>query len=95
MAKERKMVTAAHWAFWLGMFGAHRFYTGYKLIGFIQLFTFGGLGIWYFIDNFSIILNKYKDADGNPLINYNKKVAIIYSVFLILSILGMLSEGLK
>ena len=78
------MTTTANWAFWLGFLGAHRFYTGYKVIGFIQLFTFGGFLIWYLIDNFSIALNKYKDAQGNPLVGYNRNVAIIYSIFIIM-----------
>lgn len=30
-----------------GMFGIHRFYTGYKRIGFAQLLTFLGLAIWW------------------------------------------------
>ena len=37
-------------AYFLGTFGVHRFYTGYVLIGVIQLLTLGGLCIWTFID---------------------------------------------
>jgi TM2 domain len=55
-------------SFFLGFLGAHRFYTGHMLIGFLQLLTFGGCGIWSTIDFFQIATNKYKDGKGNPLI---------------------------
>jgi TM2 domain-containing membrane protein YozV len=42
--------TAYIW--WL--FGAHRFYLGRPLSGLLQVFTLGGLGIWWLIDLFSI-----------------------------------------
>ncbi len=84
----KKMTTTAHLAYWLGFLGIHRFYTGYKLIGVIQLLTLGGCLIWYFIDNFSIVLNKYKDADGNQLTDFNKKVANVYLVLLIMGIVS-------
>jgi hypothetical protein len=34
----------------LGVFGIHRFYLGYPLIGVLQILTLGGLGIWALID---------------------------------------------
>ena len=59
-----------------GMFGIHRFYTGYTAIGFIQMFSLGGGFIWWIIDLFAICFNKYKDAYGNKLDGYNLPVAI-------------------
>lgn len=43
-------------AFWffLGGFGAHRFYLGDKGIGVAQVLTLGGLGVWVLIDVFFI-----------------------------------------
>lgn len=43
------------------------FYTGKIGIGFIQLFTFGGLGIWWLVDLITILTGNYKDANGNLL----------------------------
>ncbi len=51
----------------MGFVGAHRFYLGYTLQGAIQLFTFGGFGIWYLIDLVMIAMGKMTDAKGNPL----------------------------
>jgi TM2 domain-containing membrane protein YozV len=53
-----------------GMFaicGLHRFYLGYTMIGLIQLFTCGGLGIWHLIDIIMLITGKMTDSDGNAL----------------------------
>lgn len=52
-----------------GVFGIHRFYTGYTAIGVIQLLTLGGCGIWTLIDLIIILVGNYKDADGNPIKN--------------------------
>ena len=58
-------------SFFFGYLGVHRFYTGYIIIGVIQLLTAGGFGLWALIDLISIALNKYKDADGCELDNPN------------------------
>lgn len=59
----------------LGYFGIHRFYTGYKRIGFIQLLTLGGFGLWWLIDLVSLCFNTYKDKYGIELDDYNKLLA--------------------
>jgi len=59
--------TAAILCFFLGSLGIHRFYLGYKLFGFIQLFTLGGVGIWALIDFIRILTGSLKDYDGNDL----------------------------
>lgn len=55
----------------LGIFGAHRFYTGYFYIGIVQLllllFCFPLVILWVIIDLVSIIKNKYKTVDGFAL----------------------------
>ena len=53
----------------LGFWGVHRFYTGHIIIGIIQFFTFGGFGLWWFIDFVLIITNQYRDANGSVLLN--------------------------
>jgi TM2 domain-containing membrane protein YozV len=50
--------------FFFGLLGAHRFYLGYTWQGFVQLFTLGGLGIWWLIDFVRIILKKLEPRCG-------------------------------
>ncbi len=64
----------------LGTFGAHRFYTGHIGTGIAQLLTFGGCGIWAFIDWILICFNKFNDADGKQLTNYKKDIGPILFV---------------
>ena len=59
----------------LGMFGIHRFYTGYKRLGLLQLFTLGGFGIWWTIDLIALCFNAYKDKYGYELDDYNGTLA--------------------
>ena len=51
----------------LGWFGIHRFYTGHTTIGFIQLFTMGGFGLWWLIDLVLILIGRYRDSQGSSL----------------------------
>jgi TM2 domain-containing membrane protein YozV len=53
--------------FFLGTLGAHRFYTGKIGTGVAMLFTVGGCGIWTLIDFIMILMDKFTDADGQPL----------------------------
>lgn len=53
----------------LGVLGVHRFYVGKVGTGILQLITFGGLGIWSFIDLIMIILGKFKDGEGRLIRN--------------------------
>lgn len=86
---QRSYVVTLFLAYFLGIFGIHRFYTGYVLIGIIQLLTCGCFGLWTVIDIISLTLNKYKDAQNKELSNYNQGCAlIILSVIIILFIFG-------
>ena len=48
----------------LGMFGVHRFYAGKVGTGMLQLFTFGGFGLWALIDWVIILSGTFKDNYG-------------------------------
>jgi TM2 domain-containing membrane protein YozV len=50
-----------------GMFGAHRFYVGKIGTGILMILTFGGLGIWAFIDLVLILCGEFTDKDGNKI----------------------------
>ena len=45
-------------AIFLGIYGADRFYLGYKKIGLLKLFTAGGLFILWFYDIFCIAMKR-------------------------------------
>lgn len=65
--KNKSKTTAALLCFFFGLLGMHRFYTGHKLIAIIQIFTFGGFGLWFFIDFILIVTGNFKDSKGNLL----------------------------
>jgi len=56
----------------LGVFGCHRFYVGKIGSGLCQLFTFGGLGIWYLYDVIMVASGAFRDADGRRLVNWGE-----------------------
>ncbi|MDA8719383.1 NINE protein [Candidatus Actinomarina sp.] len=51
--------------FFVGFLGIHRFYVGKAGTGFLQIITFGGLGIWVLIDLIMIVMGKFTDKEGN------------------------------
>ncbi len=90
---EKSWLVTALLSFFVGFLGIHRFYTGYIVIGIVQLLTLGGCGLWALIDLICILANKFNDAKGKALTDYNKVVAIVLGVLLVLSIVvGMLSN---
>ena len=62
-----KMVPAALLCFFLGSFGAHRFYVGKVLTAILLILTIGGFGIWTLIDFIMILTGSFTDKDGNAL----------------------------
>ena len=64
---DKKILPAFLLCFFLGIFGAHRFYVGKIGTGIAQILTLGGLGLWALYDFIMIILGKFTDAEGNEL----------------------------
>ena len=64
---EKRLLVAFLLCFFLGVFGAHRFYVGKIGTGLLQLFTFGGLGIWAFIDLIFLVVGAFRDREGSKV----------------------------
>lgn len=65
---QKDWLTTLLLCLFLGGLGGHRFYTGHTGIGVAQLFTLGGCGIWALIDLINIATDKFRDANGQPLL---------------------------
>ena len=66
--KSRLATTLLAW--FLGEFGAHRFYLGKIGTGIAMFFTFGGLGIWALIDFIYAVSGNMKDKEGKLIKNW-------------------------
>lgn len=64
---EKRILPAFLLCFFLGCFGAHRFYVGKIGTGILQLVTLGGLGIWALIDFIMIIIGSFTDKEKNKI----------------------------
>jgi TM2 domain-containing membrane protein YozV len=71
VSSDKKILPAFLLCFFLGMFGAHRFFVGKIGTGVLQLLTLGGFGIWALIDFIMIIVWAFTDKDGNKLTEWN------------------------
>lgn len=54
---SKNRIIALILAMMLGLLGADRFYLGKYKSGALKLITFGGLGIWWFIDTAMLMLD--------------------------------------
>ncbi len=66
--KSRLAVTLLAW--FLGEFGAHRFYLGKIGTAIAMLFTLGGLGIWALIDFIYAVSGNMRDKEGKLIKNW-------------------------
>ena len=102
---EAKSWVVAYLLSWfLGGFGAHRFYLGKIGSGLGMLFTLGGCGIWSLIDFICLSFNKFTDAENKPLEGYIKVLGMIgfglliagvlfYTFTFLLGFIGALAEA--
>lgn len=67
----KSRLAAALLAWFLGIFGIHRFYVGKVGTGILMIVTLGGLGIWALIDFIVILVGSFKDKEGRLLINWS------------------------
>ncbi|MGH7593139.1 MAG: TM2 domain-containing protein [Gemmatimonadales bacterium] len=69
-ASPRSRTVALLLAFFLGVFGAHRFYVGKTGTAVVQLCTFGGLGVWWLIDVIVVAAGSFRDAEGRLITSW-------------------------
>ena len=69
-------LVAALLCWFLGIFGAHRFYVGKIGTGLLMLVTFGGLGIWWLFDMLMILLGSFTDREGKRVFVWLEKGSI-------------------
>jgi TM2 domain-containing membrane protein YozV len=79
---NRKFQTAFLLSIFIGFLGADRFYLGYNKKGIIKLFTLGGLGIWWFIDQLLLLFGKMKTSNGLRFADYQTSVRLSWWLFL-------------
>ncbi len=95
---DKDYLTAWLLSYFLGSFGADRFYMGETGLGIAKLLTLGGCGIWALVDWIMIMTGSRKDKQGRPLANRQKNFktsVIILIVSIAISIvLNILSFAL-
>jgi TM2 domain-containing membrane protein YozV len=67
---DKSRLAVSLFAWFLGVFGAHRFYLGKIGTGLLMLFTAGGLGIWSLVDFIMAVAGAMKDKDGKLIKNW-------------------------
>lgn len=67
---EKSRLAVTLFTFFLGEFGAHRFYLGKTGTAIAMLLTFGGLGIWALVDFILAVSGKMKDKEGRLITNW-------------------------
>jgi TM2 domain-containing membrane protein YozV len=64
---DKRILPAFLLCFFVGVFGAHRFYVGKVGTAIAMIFTLGGLGIWALIDLIMIVTGSFKDSEGHRI----------------------------
>lgn len=92
--KGKNWIATLMFCWFLGMYGAHRFYTGKSNSAWAMLIMSltGCLApvscIWALVDGFAIALGKYRHEDGSELYEKVDWLGYVYIAVMILAILG-------
>jgi TM2 domain-containing membrane protein YozV len=89
---HKKRNTVILLAYFLGVFGAHRFYLGKIFTAVLMLLTFGGLTIWYCIDFVKAVYGSYTDSQGRVVDkSYNSNMVLILIIApIVLLVVGVI-----
>jgi TM2 domain-containing membrane protein YozV len=66
----KSRLAAALLCFFLGVFGAHRFYLRKTWTAILMILTLGGLGIWTLVDLIFIVTGSFRDGDGKRVFRW-------------------------
>ena len=67
---QKSRLVALVLAWFLGIFGAHRFYTGKIGTAVLMICTIGGFGLWWLIDIVTIVCGYFRDSDGRRVFKW-------------------------
>lgn len=70
---EKSRSIALVLCFFFGWIGLHRFYVNKVVTGLIMMFTFGGFGMWIFVDVILILAGMFQDSEEKLLLNWGWK----------------------
>ena len=86
-AAPKSFSTALKLSAWLGFLGADRFYLGKYGSAILKLGTYGGYGIWWYLDAKHLLQGKTKDKFGRELENQPEDLAPIRRKVRIISLI--------
>ena len=67
---QKSRLVAALLCFFLGTFGAHRFYLKKTGTAILMILTLGGVGIWTLVDLIFIMTGLFRDKEGKRVFNW-------------------------
>jgi TM2 domain-containing membrane protein YozV len=69
-SKSRLVALLLCW--FLGVFGAHRFYVGKTGTAILMILTLGGLTLWVLIDLIVIAVGSFRDSEGRRVFRWTE-----------------------